>query len=127
MADKLSRRKLAQFVADRSDSSKLLHQSLEAVAAYLIDSRRTRESALVVRAIEDELSTRGRVITKVTTAHSLDAQLRAQISTLVGAKDVMIKEIVDSAVIGGVRIETPGKTLDATLQTKLLALARAKQ
>lgn len=126
MADKLSRRKLAQFVADRSDSSQSLQKSLQAVAAYLIDSRRIRESALVVRAIEDELSTRGRVITTVTTAIPLDDQLRAQVNALVNAKDVMIREIVDSAVIGGVRIETPGKTLDATLQTKLLGLTRAK-
>jgi F0F1-type ATP synthase delta subunit len=126
MADKLSRRKLAQFVADRSDSSKALHDSLQSVAAYLIDSRRLRESALVVRAIEDELANRGRVISTVTTAHSLDAGLRAHVEALIGAKEVMIREIVDSAVIGGVRIETPGKTLDATIQTKLLALTRAK-
>ncbi|MBC7764590.1 F0F1 ATP synthase subunit delta [Microbacteriaceae bacterium] len=126
MADKLSRRKLAQFVADRSDTKQSLQESLQAVAAYLIDNRRIRESALVVRAIEDELATRGRVITTVTTATPLDAQLRAQVNTLVNAKDVMIREIVDSAVIGGVRIETPGKTLDATLQTKLLGLTRAK-
>jgi F0F1-type ATP synthase delta subunit len=126
MADKLSRRKLAQFVADRSNSSKTLHEALESVAAYLIDSRRLRESALIVRAIEDELAARGRVIATLTTARPLDAQLRSQVEALIGAKEVMTREIVDPAVIGGVRIETPGKTLDATIQTKLLALTRAK-
>ncbi len=126
MADKLSRRKLAKFVADRSDSSKSLEGALEHIAAYLIDTRRVRELTLLVRAIEDELASRGTVIATVTSARPLDSALRASVETLINAKKLSIKEHVDPSVIGGVRIETPGSKLDATIQTKLLALTRAK-
>ena len=126
MADKLSRRKLAQYVADRSNSTKELSKAVEHVAAYLVDSRRTREANLVVRAIEDELAARGSVVATVTTARPLDATLRKSIESLIDAKTISIREEVDPEVIGGVRIETPGSKLDATIQTKLLALSRAK-
>lgn len=126
MADKLSRRKLAKYVADRSDSSKTLADALKHVAAYLVDARRVRELTLVVRAIEDELAARGMVIATVTSARPLDATLRTSVETLIDAKKLSIKEHVDPSVIGGVRIETPGSKLDATIQTKLLALTRAK-
>lgn len=126
MADKLSRRKIAKYVADRADSSKSLADALQHVAAYLVDERRVREMNLVVRAIEDELAARGTVIATVTTARPLDAALRKSVETLINAKKLSIREDVDPTVIGGVRIETPGSKLDATIQTKLLALSRAK-
>lgn len=126
MADKLSRRKIAKYVADNSGSAKALSAALTSVAAYLIDARRTRETTLVVRAIEDELAARGTVVATVTTARPLDATLRASIEKLINAKKLALRERVDAAVIGGVRIETPGAKLDATLQTRLLALSRAK-
>lgn len=126
MADKLSRRKIAQFVADRATSKKQLTAAIEQVAGYLVDSRRVREATLVVRAIEDELAARGSVIATVTTAHPLDATLRTTIEKLISAKELSLREQVDPEVIGGVRIETPGSKLDATIQTKLLALSRAK-
>lgn len=126
MADKLSRRKIAQYVADNSGSEKALGNALTSVAAYLIDARRTREATLVVRAIEDELAARGTVIATVTTARPLNAALRASIEKLIDAKKLALREQTDPNVIGGVRIETPGSKLDATLQTKLLALSRAK-
>ena len=126
MADKLSRRKIAQYVADRSGSAKELTAAIEHVAGFLVDTRRTREANLVVRAIEDELASRGQVVATVTTAHPLDAALRASIETLIDAKKLSLREQIDPEVIGGVRIETPGSKLDATIQTKLLALSRAK-
>lgn len=126
MADKLSRRKIAKYVADRTDSATSLADALKHVAAYLVETRRVRELTLVVRAIEDELAARGTVIATVTTARPLDATLRKSVETLIDAKKLSIRENVDPVVIGGVRIETPGSKLDATIQTKLLALSRAK-
>ena len=63
---------------------------------------------------------------RVTTAHPLTDALRREISKLVGGDKVHLDEIVDSTVIGGVRIDTPGKSLDATIERKLLALRQAK-
>lgn len=126
MADKLSRRKIAHYVADRAETSKKLADAMQHVAAYLVDTRRTREANLVVRAIEYELAARGQVIATVTTATPLDATLRKSIETLINAHSLSLREQIDPDVIGGVRIETPGSKLDATIQSKLLALSRAK-
>lgn len=126
MSQKISRRKLAGYVVDRFESGASLGVLLQEVAAYLVDSKRTREADLVVRAIEDVFAERGLVVARVTTAHPLTDTLRREISELVGGDNVHLDEIVDSTVIGGVRIDTPGKSLDATIKRKLLALRQAK-
>jgi F-type H+-transporting ATPase subunit delta len=126
MADKLSRRKIAIYVADRSGKANTLADAIEHVAGYLVEARRTREVVLVVRAIEDELAARGQVVASVTTARPLDAALKSAVEKLVEAKTLYIRETVDPSVIGGVRIDTPGATLDATIKHKLLAIRQAK-
>ncbi len=126
MTQKISRRKLASYVVDRFESGAPLATLLKEVAAYLVDSKRTREADLLVRAIEDVFAERGLVVARVTTAHPLTDALRREISKLVGGDKVHLDEIVDSTVIGGVRIDTPGKSLDATIERKLLALRQAK-
>ena len=126
MTQKISRRKLASYVVDRFESGAPLATLLKEVAAYLVDSKRTREADLLVRTIEDVFAERGLVVARVTTAHPLTDALRQEISKLVGGDKVHLDEIVDSTVIGGVRIDTPGKSLDATIERKLLALRQAK-
>ncbi len=79
-----------------------------------------------MRAIEDEIAARGTVVARVATAPPLTSELEAAITQLVGAKEITIAESVDPGLIGGVRIETPGKLLDATIKRKLLALRQAK-
>lgn len=126
MTQKISRRKLASYVVDRFESGAPLATLLKEVAAYLVDSKRTREADLLVRTIEDVFAERGLVVARVTTAHPLTDALRREISKLVGGDKVHLDEIVDSTVIGGVRIDTSGKSLDATIERKLLALRQAK-
>ena len=125
MQGKISRRKLAEYAVNAYETGEL-SAVLQEIAAYLIESRRLREAELVVRAIEDELAARGTVVARVATAHPLTSELEAAITQLVGAKEITIAEAVDPGLIGGVRIETPGKLLDATIKRKLLALRQAK-
>jgi F0F1-type ATP synthase delta subunit len=127
MAERLSRRKIAKYVADNVSKGVAVDEVISEVAAYLIDSRRTRELALVVRAIEDELADRGEVIANVTTARTLDNSLKKSVESLVRAKTIHLRESIDESVIGGVKIDLPGATLDATIKRKLLALRQAKQ
>jgi F-type H+-transporting ATPase subunit delta len=127
MAERLSRRKIAKYVADNVSKGVAVDEVISEVAAYLIDSRRTRELALVVRAIEDELADRGEVIANVTTARTLDDSLKKSVESLVRAKTIHLRESIDESVIGGVKIDLPGATLDATIKRKLLALRQAKQ
>ena len=127
MSARLSRRKLATYAADSlsrgDDASALLRE----LAAYLVETKTTREADLLVAAIEDELQTRGIIIADVTTARPLSAELKKSVKAVVGGKELHIRERVDSAVIGGVRIELPDSQLDGTIQHKLIALKGAKQ
>lgn len=126
MATRLSRRKIAAYAVDKlmnGDSKKTV---LREVAAYLITTRRTRELELLVRDIEDLLAERGVVVADVVSAHALTAATRAEIKKMVGADSLQLRESVDPSVLGGVRIDLPGKRFDGTIQRKLTAL-KAKQ
>lgn len=126
MAVRLSRRKLAAYAADKLQAGASVSESLKEIAAYLIDTRRTRELELLVRDIEDALATRGTVVADVTTAHALTAELKTAMSKLVGSKNLQLRETIDASVLGGVRIDIPGKRFDGTMRHTLTAL-RAKK
>lgn len=126
MQGKISRRKLALYVAETFEATHKLDTVLTEVAAYLVEAKRTREAELLVRAIEDELAARGIVIAHVVTARPLAQELEKAIKNLIDAREIHLDAEVDPSVIGGVRIETPGKLLDATIKRKLLALHQAK-
>ena len=125
MAQRLSRRKLAIYAADKlvaGDSSKKV---LQEVAAYLIETGREREAELLARDIEFALSERGTTVVRVASAHELTTTLRQQIEGLVEGT-VRLKETVDPTLLGGVRVDTPDKRFDGTLAHKLAGL-KAKQ
>ena len=126
MAERISRRKLSAHVVDSIVRGGNLSVALEEVAAYLIDTKRTREATLVARSIEDELAARGTVIARVSSARPLDTEVKQAIQRLLNASTVHLKEEVDASLIGGVRIEAPGKRLDASVKRKLLALHQVK-
>ncbi|MET0979797.1 MAG: F0F1 ATP synthase subunit delta [Candidatus Saccharimonadales bacterium] len=127
MAARLSRRKLAIFVTDKLlAGGHQAHEVLRELAAYLVTERRTRELDLIVRDIEVMLAERGVVVADITSARPLDATIRAEITTMLGAKSVQLRESIDETLLGGVRIDTPGQRFDGTIRHKLNAL-RAKQ
>jgi F-type H+-transporting ATPase subunit delta len=126
MTTKLSRRKIAQYVAARVRDGQVPASVVQEVAAYLMESRRLRELPLVVRSIEDALAERGVVVATVTSAHVLDETLQRAVKALVGGSTVYLREIVDPSVIGGVRVQTPDASYDGTVQHKLQALRAAK-
>ncbi len=129
MAQKISRRKLAIYAADRilAGDKNVLRQ----VAAYLIDTNKVRTLPLVVRDIETELEARGHVIADVRTARpltdSLAKELEKQIKKLSGAKDVEIRHTEDKTLIGGAYITTPTKTLDTSISGALQQLKQLKK
>jgi F-type H+-transporting ATPase subunit delta len=126
MAMRLSRRKIATYAADRLLDGASKKEVLRSVAAYLVETRRTREQILVVREIEDVLALRGYVVADVTSAHPLSEALKSQIKELVKADTLQLRELVDPTVLGGMKIDVPGKRFDGTIRRKLTAL-RAKQ
>ena len=126
MAQRLSRRKIAEFVADKLMGGEPAKAALQEVAAYLYESRRTREYELIVRDVEAVLAEQGLVVADVTSAHALTPSLRDEIKDLLGATSVQFRETTDESVLGGVRVQVPGRRFDGTISRKLTAL-RAKQ
>ena len=126
MQGKLSRRKIAQYVAERVRSGLVPEQVMQEVAAYLAETRRVREAALVARAIEDALYEQGTAVVTVTSARPLDDELRQAVAAQVGMRDVYLREVVDPSVLGGIRLQTADASYDATLAHKLNGLRAAK-
>lgn len=122
MAQRISRRKLAALVADRLIAGDPAAQALREVAAYLIATGRTREQELIVRDIEVALSEKGMVVADITSVHPVSDTLQAHIKTLTGASSLHLRPTIDASVLGGVRIDIPGKRFDGTIRRKLNAL-----
>lgn len=125
MPGRISRRKLAQHVAEKlikGDGKKALNE----LAAFLVETRRTDEVELLVRDIEQELADRGVVVADITTAHPLSESLKTDIKKMVGGNTLQVRETIDESVLGGVRVDIPGKRFDGTIRRKLTAL-KAKQ
>lgn len=121
MAANLSRRKIAAYCAEQiicGDVEGVMRE----LAAYLIDTKREREADLIVRDIEGVLAERGVILATVTTAHPLTNALRTEVEKLLGGNTVYVREAIDQAVLGGIRIEVPGKLYDATVRRKLESL-----
>jgi len=126
MALRLSRRKLAAHAVEQLSTGAKKSTVLKEVAAYLIETRRTRELDLFVRDLEDAFAERGIIVADVTSAHVLSDDLKTEVKKLVSGKDVQLRASLDPDVLGGIRVEIPGKRFDGTLRHKL-TLLKAKQ
>lgn len=117
---RLSRRKIAAYFADELIAGRNVTKPL---AAYLVETRRIREAELIVRDIESALADRGVLLADVATSRELTADTERAVTDYlkqaVGAADVAIRSHVDPLLLGGIRIETPGRRLDATLRHRL--------
>ena len=123
---RIARRKLAKYVVDQLENGASLRRTVTELAAYLRETRRTREFELIVRDIEDQLAERGTIIADITSAYPLTEALRQAIQRTVGGHTVELREALDSSLIGGIRIDIPGQRYDGTIRRKLNAL-KAKQ
>ena len=124
MAGAISKSKLAAYLIDgvqRGDKT-----STRELAAYLIETRRTREAEAIVRLAQEMREHQGSVLARVTTARQLDAGLRREIETLLGAEAVEFDEVVDPSVVGGIKIETPSRVFDSTIASRIEKLRERK-
>lgn len=123
MTMRLSRRKIARYVAGRLATGDEL--IIEELAALIIEERRERDIDLLVRDIEDQLAQSGMTIATVETAKPLSETVRQSVRKLLGG-DVRLREEVRPELIGGIRIETPTQELDGTISQKIYALKSRK-
>lgn len=120
----LSRRQLAAYAADQLLDSARPAKLARELAAILIASRRGNQAELLADDIGWELERRGAAANAtVVSAHSLSDELRKSISAHIkkaaDVNEVIINEVTDPSVLGGVRIDTAAHSWDKTLRRKL--------
>jgi F0F1-type ATP synthase delta subunit len=126
MAVRLSRRKIAIHYATSLVEGLDVKQLTKELAAYLVESKRTKELPLIISDIEYQLGLMGVVSAKVTSAHILDDIAKKALIDLVrdktGARQVNLKESLDPKVLGGMKLEFTGTELDTTIARRLAKL-----
>jgi F0F1-type ATP synthase delta subunit len=124
---RLSRRKIAAYFAEEFVEGRSI---IEPLAAYLVESKRTREAGLIARDIEAALADRGVLLADVAASRDLtddtEKAITAYLKTATGANAVTLRKSTDPHLLGGVRIETPGRRLDTTLRHRLDQLTASK-
>lgn len=120
-----SRRVLARAVADGIEGgadAKIIPK----LAAFMLENGMDKHVEEVVGEIQYQLSQRGTVYATVTTARPLAKDLREVAESFVkkqlGAKKVVIDEVVDPDIVGGIIIETPTFRFDASIARELRKL-----
>jgi F0F1-type ATP synthase delta subunit len=124
MATKISRLKIAAVLADKVDAGVGERQLSREIAAYLLNVRRTSELDSLLRDVMQIRADRGIVEVVAATAHPLTPTVIADIEKNIRthfptAKKVIVSEIHDDEVVGGVRLELANQQLDLSVRAKL--------
>lgn len=125
---KPSRRALAKTILRLlQDQPTKRAQILRSAGAYLISSKQTRQSHLLIGDIARALEADGHLYSEVSSAYTLNDATRASLSTFLknqtGATTVELDERVDPSLLSGVVVRTPDKELDTSALRKLRRLA----
>jgi F0F1-type ATP synthase delta subunit len=119
-----SRAQVATMVADKLKSGR--REAVREAAAWLVDTGRERQAGYLARDVASLLADRGYVLVKVTSARRLDHAALTAIEKFVreatAAKHLEVIQEIDTALVGGVRVELPGAALDASVSSKLARL-----
>jgi F0F1-type ATP synthase delta subunit len=123
-----TRTQVADFVAARLEQDRAT--TVREVAAWLISTKRIRQSKYLVNDVARALHRKGYLYARVTSANELDSKLREQIEQYLhelGREHVEAEYLVDKGLIAGIKIETPTEELDASMRMKLDRLVEGLQ
>lgn len=120
---KTPRSAIAEVVTEKLAAGKAKRLSKD-IAAYLLETGRTGELESLLRDIVRVRAENGIVEVTATSAHALSEAARADLRRTVRvqfpqAKQVLINEQLDPAVLGGIRLELPGEQLDTSVRSRL--------
>jgi F-type H+-transporting ATPase subunit delta len=122
---KVSRTRLAAIIADRTLSTTISERDLsQEIAAYLLSEGRTGELDSLLRDVMQVRAENGIVEVSAISSHEISAVVRADIEAIVRelqphASSVIISEVLDPSVIGGVKLEFANEQLDLSVRAKL--------
>lgn len=115
---------LAITIASTSIKNGVSNKYAQEIAAYILDNRLTNEVESLLRDIQADWATNGHLEVLAYSAHPLSNSIKDEIRQQVkktepGVKTIVVTEIEDPEVIGGVRISLPGRQLDLSVEAKL--------
>lgn len=120
----IPRSDLAAVIGERTLQVRDVKHLAAAVAAYLLEERRTADLESLIRDIMQYRLENGVVEANVVSAHELPSIVLEDVKQILHqdypkARELNIDAQIDPMVVGGLRIELPNEQLDMTVQTKL--------
>lgn len=121
---KAPRTRIAGTVADRTLKQGVSRQLSREVAAYLLSEGRVNELDSVLRDVQSDWAENGYVEVLAASAHELSAEIKSDIRARIKAlypqaKQIVVTEVRDPEVIGGVRLRLANQQLDLSVESKL--------
>jgi F-type H+-transporting ATPase subunit delta len=120
----IARKDLAAILGERTLHVRDVRTLAGAIAAYLLEEKRTSDLESLIRDIMQYRLDHGIVEADLVSAHELPEHVLQDVKAILRqeyphAKEINLDTDVDPAVVGGVRIELPNEQLDMTVKAKL--------
>jgi F0F1-type ATP synthase delta subunit len=121
---KQSRTKLAQTIANATLQNGVSKDFSREVAAYLLSEGRVSDLDSILRDVQADWAEAGYVEVTAASAYELTADIKVDIKAQVqklypDAHQIIITEVRDPEVVGGVRLSLANKQLDLSIEAKL--------
>ncbi|CAN5365337.1 hypothetical protein BH09PAT4_BH09PAT4_05200 [soil metagenome] len=121
---KTPRTRIARTIAKRTLKTGADGAYAREVAAYLLSEGRVGELNSLLRDVQADWANDGYVEVLAASAHPLTASVRADIQAQIAmlypnAKQIIVTEVPDPEVVGGVRLSLANQQLDLSVEAKL--------
>lgn len=121
---KTPRTRISSSIADKTVDGKISKEYAREVAAYLLAEKRTGDLDSIMRDVLVDWAEQGRVEAIVRSAYPLTPAAKASIKARVqalypNAKTVLVTDVLDATVLGGVEIRIANQVLDLSVEAKL--------
>jgi len=121
---KTPRTRIASTIADRTLKGANNKKLSRELAAYLISEGRVRELDSLLRDVQADWAEAGYVEVLAHSAYPLSSEVKREIERQMKqlyptAKQIMVTEVTDPSVIGGVQLRLADKQLDLSIEAKL--------
>lgn len=119
-----ARSRLADMIAERTLKQGANKQLTAEIAAYLLQERQVGQLESILRDVQADWAAKGYVEVLAHSAHLLPVSIKADITKQVAAlypnaKQIVVTEVLDPAIIGGVRLNLANQQLDLSVEAKL--------
>lgn len=121
---KAPRTRLAKLVADTTLKQGVSPRFNRELAAYLLSEGRVSELDSLLRDVQADWAAAGHLEVVARSAYPLSKSVRTDIKRRVKqlypqARQIVINEVIDPEMVGGVRLNLPDRQLDLSLRAKL--------